>query len=211
MAMVDGSRQLGKYRNLEELGRGGFATVYKALDTTLNREVALKILHPQLLTEPRFVRQFQHEAQTVAGLRHSHIVTIYEVGEADGRTFIIVYEMLTGDVLFKSQTLMQAVYAHSLGPQFPASWPEDVPQGIAPFLSKALARQPAERYRSAGMLWQALVHLEAQERAAREQADRTAREAEQQAAVAAQWRAEAERSLANKDIALAHRSILLSV
>jgi serine/threonine-protein kinase len=46
---------LGKYRIREQLGRGGFATVYRALDTTLDREVALKVLHPPLLTDPTFI------------------------------------------------------------------------------------------------------------------------------------------------------------
>lgn len=51
---MDKSKQLGKYE-IEEIGRGGFATVYKAHDTTLNRVVALKVLHPQLTVDPKFV------------------------------------------------------------------------------------------------------------------------------------------------------------
>src|SRR5690349_15424301 len=86
--MTDRLQQLGKYRILAELGAGGFATVYKAVDTTLDREVALKILHPPLLTDQRFVQNFRQEAKTLAALRHPQIVTIFEVGEADGRLFI---------------------------------------------------------------------------------------------------------------------------
>jgi len=81
-------QHLGKYEILEELGRGGFATVYRARDLTLEREVAVKVLHPQLLTDPSFVERFQREAHTLAGLRHPHIVTIYEVGEVAGQLFI---------------------------------------------------------------------------------------------------------------------------
>ena len=81
-------QRLGKYDILEELGRGGFATVYRARDCTLEREVALKVLHPQLLVDPVFVERFQREARTLANLRHPHIVTIYESGAAEGRLFV---------------------------------------------------------------------------------------------------------------------------
>jgi hypothetical protein len=79
---------LGKYEILEELGRGGFGTVYRAADTTLGREVALKVLHPQLLVDPAFVERFLREARALAALRHPHIVTVHEVGNVEGRLFI---------------------------------------------------------------------------------------------------------------------------
>jgi eukaryotic-like serine/threonine-protein kinase len=82
------SQQFGKYQIIEELGRGGFATVYRARDITLDRDVALKILHPQLLTDSVFVQRFRQEARTLATLRHPNIVTIYEVSEIEGRLFI---------------------------------------------------------------------------------------------------------------------------
>jgi serine/threonine-protein kinase len=81
-------QRLGKYDILEERGRGGFAAVYRARDCTLEREVALKVLHPQLLVDPVFVERFQREARTLANLRHPHIVTIYESGAAEGRLFV---------------------------------------------------------------------------------------------------------------------------
>src|SRR5262249_58532527 len=86
--MANTVQQLGKYRILAELGAGGFATVYKAVDTTLDREVALKILHPPLLTDRRFVQNFRLEAKTLAALRHPQLIAVYEVGEVDGRLFI---------------------------------------------------------------------------------------------------------------------------
>src|SRR2546423_13560349 len=86
--MSESTQQFGKYRILGELGRGGFATVYRPVDTTLEREVALKILHPQLLADSAFVQRFRQEARTLAALRHPQIITIYEVGEAEGRLFI---------------------------------------------------------------------------------------------------------------------------
>jgi serine/threonine protein kinase len=81
-------KKLGKYEILEEIGRGGFAVVYKARDTTLNRVVALKVLHPQLTTDPKFVQRFHQEAQTAARLHHPHIVTIHDVGEETGQHYL---------------------------------------------------------------------------------------------------------------------------
>ncbi len=301
----------------------------------MDREVAFKILHPPLLADRRFVQNFRLEAKTLAALRHPQIITIYEVGEIDGRIFIamelargasldkaiasrqripwgstlallkpicdaldyahsqkvvhrdlkpanilignqrgalltdfgfarlmaensasmsmsggivgtpgyiapevwednaadapvdiyalgcIAYEMLTGDVLFKGQTPIQAMRAHDRGPQFPATWPEGVPAGITEVLGKALAREPRTRYASAGALWQALSDLEAQAQAQREaaqqaeaarqaaarRAEDAQREADQRLALAAQWRAEAQRALAAKDLVRARKAI----
>src|SRR5215216_4073547 len=69
-AMAEGGQQFGKYRILEELGRGGFATVYKAIDTTLDREVALKVLDPLLTRDPAFISRFRQEAKVTARLFH---------------------------------------------------------------------------------------------------------------------------------------------
>ncbi len=79
---------LGKYRLLEQLGRGGFATVHRALDTSLDREVALKILDPLLMRDQAWTNRFRREARAVARLSHPYIVTIFEVGEAEGRLFL---------------------------------------------------------------------------------------------------------------------------
>jgi serine/threonine protein kinase len=87
--MTSGGQQFGKYHILAELVAGGFATVYKAMDTTLERGVALKILHPPLLTDRRFVQNFRLEAKTLAALRHPQIITVYEVGERHGAVFAI--------------------------------------------------------------------------------------------------------------------------
>lgn len=90
--------QLGKYRILGEIGKGGFATVYRALDTTLDREVALKVLDPLLMRDATWVTRFQREAKAVARLKHPHIVTIYEIGEAEGRLHIAM-ELVEGPAL----------------------------------------------------------------------------------------------------------------
>ena len=88
-------RSLGKYQILEEIGRGGFATVYKALDTTLDRVVALKVLAPHLTWDTTFVARFKQEARAAANLHHPNIVIIYEVGEIEGVHYIAM-EYLAG-------------------------------------------------------------------------------------------------------------------
>jgi len=89
---------LGKYEIVGELGRGGFATVYRALDTTLDRDVALKVLDPLLMRDRTWVTRFHREAKAIARLKHPHIVTIYEIGEAEGRLFIAM-ELVEGPTL----------------------------------------------------------------------------------------------------------------
>ncbi|RRR73553.1 MAG: serine/threonine protein kinase [Candidatus Viridilinea halotolerans] len=81
-------RRLGRYEIRAELGRGGMARVYRALDTTLQRQIALKVLAAQLSLDDEFVRRFEREATTAGNLRHHAIVTIYDVGEQDGLYYI---------------------------------------------------------------------------------------------------------------------------
>lgn len=79
---------LGQYQILDELGRGGMAIVYKAWQPSLRRYVALKVLLPYLIDDHEFVQRFQQEAIVAANLNHTNIVTIYEVGQQEGRIFI---------------------------------------------------------------------------------------------------------------------------
>ena len=88
---LDTPQILGKYRIIEPLGRGAFATVYKAEDTTLKGPVvALKVLDPILTSDPSFVNRFQHEAEIMAGLFHPNIAMVYGLGQADGRYFLVM-------------------------------------------------------------------------------------------------------------------------
>ena len=80
--------QLGKYELHEQLGKGGFGTVYRATDTSLGREVAIKLLHPQLMVDEEFIHRFRKEAKILAAMDNNNIVTIYEMDEVDGRIFI---------------------------------------------------------------------------------------------------------------------------
>lgn len=81
-------QKLGKYEIIEEIGRGGFAVVYKARDTALNRTVALNVLAPHLLWDPSFIARFRQEAQVVASLKHPNIAIIYDIDEVEGRLYI---------------------------------------------------------------------------------------------------------------------------
>jgi serine/threonine-protein kinase len=90
--------KFGKYKIVEEVGRGGFADVYKGIDTTLDRTVALKFLEPRLLREPTFVERFQREAKLAANLKHPNIVVIHEFGWEAGAAYMAM-EFLEGRTL----------------------------------------------------------------------------------------------------------------
>ena len=256
-------KQLGKYEILEKLGEGATSEVYRARDTVLGRDVALKLLKPALMADPDSFERFTREAHAAADLFHDHIATVLDMAEADGRYFItmrlipgesldkaisrkgplswdetvrmarqigsaldfahsrgflhrdvkptniiqtplgdyvladfglmrammstgltshtgailgtpayippeiwnnqkaspatdqyalacVVYEALTGQVLFAGETPIAVLTKHVNGPQFPEKWPEGVPEGVGEALQKALAKEPGERYASAG-------------------------------------------------------------
>jgi eukaryotic-like serine/threonine-protein kinase len=82
------SNTLGKYQIHEKLGEGATAEVYRAVDTSLNREVALKLLKPALVPDPSAFARFVQEAQAAARLFHNHIATVLDMGDAEGRYFI---------------------------------------------------------------------------------------------------------------------------
>jgi hypothetical protein len=91
-------KRLGKYEIIGEIGRGGFAAVYEAVDTTLDRAVALKALAPHLLWDPSFLERFQQEAKLAANLKHPNIVVVYEFGQLEGVVYITM-EYLGGQNL----------------------------------------------------------------------------------------------------------------
>ena len=90
--------QFGKYQILEELGRGGFGIVYKAKDTVLNRLVAIKVLHPNLVNDPSFLVRFKQEAQIAAQLDHPNLVPVYDFGQEEGRYYIAMGYMPGGSL-----------------------------------------------------------------------------------------------------------------
>ena len=90
--------QLGPYRVLKELGRGGMGVVFQAVDSTLNRTVALKVLTPESAADERARARFVREARAVAALDHPNVVTVYQVGE-DNRVPYIAMQFLRGESL----------------------------------------------------------------------------------------------------------------
>ena len=91
-------KTLGHYRILEELGSGGMGEVYRAQDTRLERDVALKILPPEMAKDPELRKRFEREAKAIAALKHPHIVTIHSVEESDGLHFLTM-ELVNGQML----------------------------------------------------------------------------------------------------------------
>lgn len=89
---------LGKYRILEPIGQGGFATVYRAEDLSLERTVALKVLDPMWTRDPSLISRFQQEAKVTAKLFHPNIAALFEVGAVDGRYFLAM-QYITGQNL----------------------------------------------------------------------------------------------------------------
>jgi eukaryotic-like serine/threonine-protein kinase len=81
-------RTLSHYRITTALGAGGMGEVYRATDTKLGRDVALKVLPAEMARDPERLARFQREARAVAALNHPHIVTLYSVEEAEGVHFL---------------------------------------------------------------------------------------------------------------------------
>lgn len=93
--IVKGQKINDRYEIIRVIGEGGMANVYLAMDTILNRKVAVKVLRGDLANDEKFVRRFQREALSASSLNHPNIVEMYDVGEDDGN-FYIVMEYVEG-------------------------------------------------------------------------------------------------------------------
>src|SRR5690242_6848256 len=97
-ATVIGNLLRGRYRLEERIGSGGMSTVYRAFDETLERWVAIKVLHQSMEDDSVQLERFRREARMVARLSHPHVVTVIDAGEDDGHPFI-VFEYVDGETL----------------------------------------------------------------------------------------------------------------
>jgi predicted hydrocarbon binding protein len=94
-----GGCELGQYRIVDEIGRGGMATVYRAEQPSIGREVAIKVLHRGLIEQDAgFLERFFREVQVAASLQHPYILPVYDYGESDGQPYIVM-AYLTGGTL----------------------------------------------------------------------------------------------------------------
>ena len=97
MPLSPGTR-VGAYEIIAALGTGGMGEVYRARDTRLRRDVALKLLPPEVTREPGRLARFDREARAIAALNHPHIVTIYSTEHADDIRFMTM-ELVEGQTL----------------------------------------------------------------------------------------------------------------
>lgn len=101
--------KIGHYEIKSELGRGGMATVYRAYDPRFEREVAVKVLPPEMLhADPQFRVRFQREAKIIAKLEHPSIVPVYDVGEEDNQPYFVMRYMTGGSL---ADRIKKSVYS----------------------------------------------------------------------------------------------------
>jgi len=98
MSTLVGTLLDGRYRLEELIGAGGMSTVYRALDLTLERQVAIKLMHREFADDSDQLERFRREARAVAQLSHPHIVSVIDAGEDQGRPYI-VFEYIAGQTL----------------------------------------------------------------------------------------------------------------
>ena len=83
-------KQLGPYQIISPLGEGGMAAVFKAFQPGMDRYVALKILPRHFASDPQFVGRFKQEAKVLAQLQHPHVLPVFDFGDAEGFTYIVM-------------------------------------------------------------------------------------------------------------------------
>ena len=93
-------KKLGRYEIERHLGRGGMAEVYLAHDPSLNRSVAIKVIHDDLAADTGFVERFKQEARAIAALRHPNIIQVYDFDEREGLYYLVI-EYIEGETLEK--------------------------------------------------------------------------------------------------------------
>ncbi len=123
MSLSPGAK-FGPYEILSLLGVGGMGEVYRARDTKLEREVAIKVLPAETASDPDRLRRFEREARAASALNHPNIVTIYEIGEHDGIAYIAM-ELVEG------MTLRALIDAGSIPPERLVRYATQIAEGLA--------------------------------------------------------------------------------
>lgn len=103
MDKLQPGQMLGAYRIIGQVGQGGMATVYKAYQPSMDRNVAIKVLPGQLAESGEFVRRFQQEARTIARLEHPHILPVFDYGEDNGISYFVMRYLDAGTLKDKME------------------------------------------------------------------------------------------------------------
>src|SRR5439155_13772902 len=123
MSLQAGAR-LGPYEILSHIGAGGMGEVWKARDTRLQREVAVKVLPAEVSADPDRLRRFEREARSASALNHPNILTVHDIGVQNGTPYV-VSELLEG------QTLREVIEEASLSERRAAEYATQMAQGLA--------------------------------------------------------------------------------
>jgi Tol biopolymer transport system component len=122
--MVSPGTYLGPYQIVALLGAGGMGEVYRARDTRLGRDVAIKVLPAQFASDPERLNRFEQEARATAALNHSNIVALYDVGTHEGNPYLVT-ELLEGE------TLRERLHGASLAPRKAVELAIQIARGLA--------------------------------------------------------------------------------
>src|SRR6202522_4147447 len=126
--------KLGPYEILAPIGAGGIGEVYRAKDTRLGREVAVKILPPAFALDPERLRRFTSEAQAVAALNHPNILAIHDIGSEAGSQYLVM-EFLDGE------SLRERLQAGALSTRKATEYAEQMAQGLAAAHDKGIVHR----------------------------------------------------------------------
>ncbi len=131
--MQPGTR-LGPYEIVAQIGAGGMGEVYRARDTRLGRDVAVKVLPPEFAADPERLRRFEQEAGAVAALSHPHILALYDVGTHEGSPYLVT-ELLEGE------SLRERLQAGPLTPRKAIEVGAEIAQGLAAAHEKGIVHR----------------------------------------------------------------------
>ncbi len=123
-------KSLGQYQLVDQIGKGGMATVYKAYQPSLNRYVAIKVLPPYYLHEPGFVERFTREARAIAQLDHPNILPVYDFGRQDDISYIVMKYVPAGTLHDKLDRAMSPAQALEIIEQVAGALDNAHQQGI---------------------------------------------------------------------------------